>query len=115
MSEAAATDFEALLRRALAPVDPPEELAGRVEETLTSITEMAADELESWEIGAMRDPRNWLRPAAAVLAGTTAGVALVVLRTKQRSKQRRRASKNVVDLAERTLHDALNEARRLWP
>ncbi|MEZ5122572.1 MAG: hypothetical protein R2736_13500 [Solirubrobacterales bacterium] len=114
MSEAAATDFEALLRRALAPVDPPEELAGRVEETLTSITEMAADELESWEIGAMRDPRNWLRPAAAVLAGTTAGVALVVLRTKQRSKQRRRVSRNPLDLAERTLNDAMNEARRLW-
>jgi len=114
MSEAAATEFEALLRRALAPVDPPEELAGRVEETLTSITEMAADELESWEIGAMRDPRNWLRPAAAVLAGTTAGVALVVLRTKQRSKQRRRISRNPLDLAERTLNDAMNEARRLW-
>ncbi|MFN8204014.1 MAG: hypothetical protein U0S48_15730 [Solirubrobacteraceae bacterium] len=114
MSEAAATEFEALLRRALAPVDPPEELAGRVEETLTSITEMAADELESWEIGAMRDPRNWLRPAAAVLAGTTAGVALVVLRTKQRSKQRRRVSRNPLDLAERTLNDAMNEARRLW-
>ncbi|UGS37893.1 hypothetical protein [Capillimicrobium parvum] len=114
MSEAAATDFEALLRRALAPVDPPDELAGRVEETLTSITEMAADELEAWEIGAMRDPRNWVRPAAAVLAGTTAGVALVALRTKQRSKQRRRASNNVLELAERTVHDAMHEARRLW-
>ncbi len=114
MSEAATTDFEALLRRALAPVDPPEELAGRVEDTLTSITEMAADELEAWEIGAMRDPRNWVRPAAAVLAGTTAGVALVVLRTKQRSKQRRRISRNPLDLAERTLNDAMNVARRLW-
>jgi len=114
VSDAATTEFEALLRRALAPVDPPEELAGRVEETLTSITEMAADELEAWELGAMRDPRNWVRPAAAVLAGTTAGVALVVLRTKQRSKQRRRASRNALDLAERTLHDAMHEARRLW-
>jgi hypothetical protein len=114
VSEAATTDFEALLRRALAPVDPPEELAGRVEETLTSITEMAAGELEAWEIGAMRDPRNWVRPAAAVLAGTTAGVALVALRTKQRSKQRRKASSNALELAERTLHDAMNEARRLW-
>ena len=114
MSEAATTEFEALLRRALAPVEPPEELAGRVEDTLTSITEMAADELEAWELGAMRDPRNWVRPAAAVLAGTTAGVALVVLRTKQRSKQRRRVSRNALDLAERTLHDAMHEARRLW-
>lgn len=114
MSEAATTDFEALLRRALAPVDPPAELSGRVEDTLTSITELAADELEAWELGAMRDPRNWVRPAAAVVVGTTAGAALVLLRTKQRSKQRRSASNNVVDLAERTLHDAMAEARRLW-
>ncbi len=114
MSEAATTDFEALLRRALAPVDPPAELSHRLESTLTSITELAADELESWELGAMRDPRNWVRPAAAVVAGTVAGAALVALRTKQRSKQRRSASRNVVDLAERTVNDALHEARRLW-
>ncbi len=114
MSDAAAHDFEALLRAALAPVDPPEELAGRLEDTLTSITELAADELDAWELGAMRDPRNWARPAAAVLVGTTAGVALVALRTKQRSKQRRSASRNLLDLAERTFDDAINEARRLW-
>jgi hypothetical protein len=114
VSDAATTDFEALLRRALAPVEPPDELAWRLEDTLTSITALAADELEAWELGAMRDPRNWVRPAAAVVAGTTAGVALVVLRTKQRSKQRRNASRNVIDLAERTLHDAMQEARRLW-
>jgi hypothetical protein len=114
MNEAATNDFEALLRRALAPVEPPEELSARLEDTLTSITEAAAEELDAWELGAMRDPRNWVRPAAAVVAGTTAGVALVVLRTKQRSKQRRSASHNVVDLAERTLRDAMQEARRLW-
>ena len=115
MSDAAGTEFEALLRRALTPVEPPAELGHRLEETLTSISLAAAEELESWELSAMRDPRNWARPAAAVVAGTAAGVALVVLRTKQRSKQRRSVSKNVVDLAERTLHDAMNEARRLWP
>jgi hypothetical protein len=114
MSDAATTDFEALLRRALTPVDPSAELATRVEGTLSSITELAADELDSWELGAMRDPRNWVRPAVAVVAGTTAGVGLVVIRTKQRSKQRRSASSNVVDLAERTLHDAISEARKLW-
>ena len=60
-----ASSFESLLREALAPVEPPDALALRLEETLTSITEMAADELEAWELGAMRDPRNWVRPAAA--------------------------------------------------
>ena len=38
-----------------------------------SITEMAADELEAWELSAMRDPRNWVRPAAAVVVGSAAG------------------------------------------
>ena len=68
MSEALG-NFEGLLREALAPVEPPEDLARRLESTLTSITEMAADELQEWELSAMRDPRNWVRPAAALVAG----------------------------------------------
>ena len=55
----AVSHFESLLREALAPVEPPEGLVERLEDTLTSLTEMAADELESWELTAMRDPRNW--------------------------------------------------------
>ena len=55
-----------------------------------------------------------MRPAVAIVAGTAAGAGLVVLRTKQRSKQRRKQSHNLVDLAERTVSDALREARRVW-
>lgn len=80
----AAPNFEGLLRQALAPVDPPEDLAQRLESTLTSLTELAAGELEAWELSAMRDPRNWVRPAAAVVVGGTAGVALVLLRARRR-------------------------------
>ncbi len=80
----AAPNFEVRLRRALAPVEPPEDLAQRLESTLTSITELAAGELEAWELSAMRDPRNWVRPAAAVVVGGTAGVALVLLRARRR-------------------------------
>ena len=58
MTEAAHT-FEGLLREAL-PRRATGELAERLEGTLTSITEMAADELEAWELSAMRDPRNWV-------------------------------------------------------
>lgn len=83
MSEAA-PNFEGLLRRALTPVDPPEDLAQRLESTLTSITELAAGELEAWELSAMRDPRNWVRPAAAVVVGGSAGMALVLLRARRR-------------------------------
>jgi hypothetical protein len=80
----AATNFEGLLRQALTPVEPPEDLTQRLEDTLTSLTEMAVGELEAWELSAMRDPRNWVRPAAAVVVGGTAGVALVLLRARRR-------------------------------
>jgi hypothetical protein len=80
----AAPSFEVRLRQALAPVEPPEDLMQRVESTLTNITELAAGELEAWELSAMRDPRNWVRPAAAVVVGGTAGMALVLLRARRR-------------------------------
>src|SRR4051794_23371756 len=72
--------LEALLSDALRPIEPPEDLASRVETTLTAITEQAAAELSSWaeefsedELEALRDPRNWVRPVAAVAVGTVAG------------------------------------------
>ena len=113
MTEAARPDFEALLRQALAPVDPPERLSERLERTLTSLTDAAAEELEAWEIGAMRDPRNWVRPVVAVGVGTTAGAALVLLRARQKGKKRRSQATDPLDLAERTLRDLADEARKL--
>ena len=68
-------NFELRLREALAPVEPPADLVERVEGALEAITELAAGELEAWELSAMRDPRNWARPAAAVVAGSAAGAA----------------------------------------
>jgi hypothetical protein len=72
-------DVEQLLRRALAPVEPPEDLSTRVRSTLQSISDMAAEELEGWERVAMRDPRNWVRPAVALISGSIAGAGLVLL------------------------------------
>jgi hypothetical protein len=80
------SNFELLLREALAPVEPPDDLALRLESTLTSITELAVEELESWELSTMRDPRNWARPAAAVVVGGAAGAALVLLRARRRAQ-----------------------------
>jgi hypothetical protein len=82
----AVSDLEGLLRRALAPVEPPADLSRRLEDALTSLTELAAEELEAWELSAMRDPRNWVRPAAALVVGGTAGLALVVLRARRRAR-----------------------------
>jgi hypothetical protein len=111
-------DFEARLRQALAPVDPPAELTMRLETTLGSLVELAADELEAWELSAMRDPRNWargaLRPAAAVLVGSGAAVGLVVLRTRRKRHRRRAQAHNPLDLAGRTLRDVGREALRVF-
>jgi hypothetical protein len=112
---AGAHDFEALLREALTPVEPPADLAQRLELTLVNLTELAQEELESWEMSAMRDPRNWVRPAAAAVVGATAGTALVVLRVRTRHRSRKQQSANILDLASRTLHDVAEEARRILP
>ncbi|HMC07467.1 MAG TPA: hypothetical protein VKG89_08760 [Solirubrobacterales bacterium] len=86
-------NLEALLSDALRPIEPPDDLASRVENTLTAITEQAAAELSSWaeelsegELEALRDPRNWVRPVAAVAAGTVAGGALVVVSMRRRRR-----------------------------
>jgi hypothetical protein len=119
MSEAV-PNFEGLLREALAPVEPPEDLIVRLESTLTSITELAAEELHEWELSAMRDPRNWVRPAAALVAGTAAGTALVLLRARRRAHASSsgpfgggRLPNFDRSAAERALRDLGRETRRL--
>jgi hypothetical protein len=90
MSDHAAPDnFEEIIRRALAPVDPPADLADRVEMTLWSLTELAVDELESWELSSMRDPRNWARPVAAIAIGTAAGAGLILLGWRHQHRRQR--------------------------
>lgn len=106
-------DFEGLLRQALAPVEPPEHLASRLEQRLQSITEMAAEELDAVELSAMRDPRNWARPAAAVVLGTGAGAALVLLRARRRAPQADRISAARAALG-KSLRDAEQQARRVF-
>jgi hypothetical protein len=102
MSETAqgTADFEALLASTLRPIDPPETLAGRFEETLSRVTEAAATELSDWadelsasELEALRDPRNWVRPVVAVAAGgvATGALVLIELRRHRRSARGERA------------------------
>jgi hypothetical protein len=79
---------ERLLRMALAPVEPPERLTDRLERGLSELTEAAADELADWELAAMSDPRNWARPAAAVVVGGMAAGALVLVRARQQHRKR---------------------------
>lgn len=109
------TEFEERLKAALRPVEPPEALALRLERTLVSLTELAADELEAWELSSMRDPRNWVRPAVATVIGAGAGTALVALRVRNGRRRRKAQSVDLLDLAERTVRDVADEARKLLP
>jgi hypothetical protein len=99
------TDVEALLRSALVPVEPSERMTDRLERSLSEITDMAAGELADWEIGAMRDPRNWGRTAAAVVIGGAAAGGLVVVRARQ---ARRREGASLRTL-ERSLRQVAGE------
>jgi hypothetical protein len=65
-------DVEALLGDVLRPIEPPELLSGRIEDTFTALSAAAATELSDWaeelsdsEMRALRDPRNWVRHRGA--------------------------------------------------
>ena len=86
-------DLEGLLSDALAPIEPPERVSGRVETTLSKLTEAAASELSWWadefsdaELQSLRDPRNWVRPMAAAAVGGVAGTALVLIEVRRRRR-----------------------------
>ena len=88
-------DVEQLLTDALRPIEPPQRLSGRVEDTLSAVTQAAAEELSEWaeelsesELRALRDPRNWVRPVVAAGAGGVATGALVLLELRRRSKHK---------------------------
>jgi hypothetical protein len=86
-------EVERLLSDALRPIEPPERLSGRVEDTLAAVTAAAAEELSDWaeelsesELRALRDPRNWVRPVIAVGAGGVATGALVLIEMRRRGR-----------------------------
>lgn len=97
--------IENLLQRAFAPVEPPARMYEEVEARLTEISISAAEEIADWELAAMGDPRNWVRPAVALAAGTAAAGALVVLGLRNRRHQDDPGSAAV-----RALTDALGDA-----
>lgn len=88
-------DLERLLSAALRPVDPPARLSDRVEARLSAVTRAAAEDLNEWadelsegELSALRDPRNWVRPVAAITVGGVATGALVLFELRRRTLRR---------------------------
>jgi hypothetical protein len=103
------SEVERLLRSALVPIDPPGSMTDRMGEALTELTTAAADELADWELRAMRDPRNWVRPAAAVVVGGAAAGGLILVRARQR--QRARDSRGLRSLG-RGARDVTEQVRK---
>ena len=102
-------DVERMLRSALVPVEPSGALTDRLEERLSELTATAAEELAEWELGAMRDPRNWARPVAAVVIGGAAAGALVLVRARQ---QHRKKQATALRALERSVRGVANDLER---
>jgi hypothetical protein len=103
---------ERLLRMALAPVEPPEALSDRLERGLTELTDAAVEELAEWEPSAMRDPRNWARPAAAVVVGGLAAGGLVLVRARQQHRKRQVTGLRALERSMRDVADDLEKRLR---
>jgi hypothetical protein len=82
------SEVEQLLRLALVPVEPSEGLSDRLERRLSELRDAAVEELADWELSAMRDPRNWARPLAALIVSGLAGGALFVVRARHGRRRR---------------------------
>jgi hypothetical protein len=104
-----------MLELALAPVEPPAGFVDELERRLADIEAAAIEalgELSEWEFDAMRDPRNWVRPVAALAVGTAAGTALVVLGLR-RNRRRRAGLRELAEQGGRSLGEAVSSARSL--
>jgi hypothetical protein len=103
---------ERLLRLALTPVEPPEALSDRLERGLSELTDAAVEELSEWELSTMRDPRNWARPAAAVVVGGMAAGGLVLVRARQQHRKRQATPLKAIQRSVREVTDDLEKRLR---
>jgi hypothetical protein len=104
--------IERLLESALAPIEPPASFVDDLEMLLTEVQNAAIEALEEisdWELAAMRDPRNWVRPAIALAAGTAAGSALVLLQVRR--GRRARGLKGLASQGGRELRGVVERTR----
>ena len=103
---------EQLLRSALVPVEPPEALSDRLERHLSDLTDVAVAELADWDAAAMRDPRNWGRPVAAIVVGGVAAGGLVLVRARQQQKKREASGLKALEKSIRGVADDIEKRLR---
>jgi hypothetical protein len=104
-------NIETVLSRAFAPVEPPPYLYEVFESKLEQVSISAAEELSDWELAAMSDPRNWMKPAVAVVAGGTAAGALLVLGLRSRRRDDDKGVAAIKALSE-AMGEAMGDVRR---
>lgn len=115
------SDIETMLKNALQPVEPPEQMVEKLEQRLSLVADQANQDLASWreeltesELRSLRDPRNWVRPAAAGAASVAAGAALVVLGLRRRAPDSKAVESSLRQLADDAQRLA-DEARKRLP
>jgi hypothetical protein len=102
-------DVERLLRSALVPIDPPESLTDRLERRLTEQVDAAAEELADWELGVMRDPRNWVPAIGAAAVLGVAGGTLVLVRARQQHNKKHTPGLKAL---EKSVHEVSGDIRK---
>ena len=104
-----------LLEQALKPIELPAGYLDQLEDRLANVEAAALEalgEIADWELEAIRDPRNWVRPVAAVAVGTAAGAALVVLGLRSR-RRRTTGLRGIAEQSGRVANEAYSSARGL--
>jgi len=107
-----------LLEAAFTPVEPPVTLVEELESRLASVSAAAIETLEEladWEMDAIRDPRNWVRPAVALTAGTVAGAALVVLQLRRSRRRKTPGLRGIAEQGGRSIFGAVSATRSRLP
>ena len=87
-------------------------MTDRVERRLSDLTDAAAIELAEWDPAAMRDPRNWARPAAAIVVGSVAAGGLVLVRARQQQKKRQVTGLHALEKSIRGVADDIEKRLR---
>src|ERR687898_648030 len=84
----------------------------QLEHGLEELTELAVDELADWELGVMRDPRNWVPTAAAIVVGGAAAGGLVLVRARQQQKKRQASGLRALERSMRGVADDIEKRLR---
>ena len=104
-------DVERLLHYALVPVEPPRDMSARLERRLSDLTDAALDEIAEFDPAVVRSPRRWARVAAAGVVAGAAGGTLVLVRARQKHKEREALGLRAIERGTREV--AAHARRRL--